>query len=240
MKARWLSAALLCLAACGRYFPGPVTPRPEADQSGGVTVSDDGTVSHAIERLEISLCPVSDAELNRALPTESARGAASTNPYTYGNWTPAGDTWTPPRFAVFLLKVKNYAFPKVRVDPGSISLHSESGRVYRALSFLQFNEYYRAHALAWAGNAHARYRERVDLLRRTLYAGRMVFSGQEDEGYVVFPALPPDVTRFHIALAGVSLRFNYAGEPVESVDLTYRFEREVHKGFQPPAQITVR
>ena len=240
MKARWLGAVLVCLAACGRYFPGPITPQPESDQSARMTVSDDGTVTHSLERLEISLCPLSDAELNRALAAQLARGAESTNPYTYGNWTPAGDTWTPPRFTVFLLKVKNYAFPKVRVSPTSISLHSESQRAYQALTLLEFSEYYRAQALAWAGNAHGRYRERMDLLRRTLYAEKMVFSGQEDEGYVVFPPLPPDVTRFHIAIEDIGLRFNYADEPAETLDLTYRFQRQVHKGFRPPAELTAR
>ena len=82
MKVRWFGAVVVCLAACGRYFPAPTTPQPESDQSARMTVSDDGTVSYSLERLEISLCPLSDAELNRALPAQSARGAESTDLYT--------------------------------------------------------------------------------------------------------------------------------------------------------------
>ena len=200
-------------------------------------VRDDGTVAYVYERLEISLRPLTDAELNRTFAPESSKGAESTNPYTYGNWTPLGDSWTPPRFTVFLLRAKNYAYPKIRVNPQKVTLLSENRRQYQPLDQLRLNEYYRAHALAWAGNAHSRYREQDELLRRTLYKQRMVFSGQEDEGYVVFPPLPPDVTRFSITLEDVALRFNYADEPVESIQLTYRFERDVYRGYEPPVEL---
>ena len=97
------------------------------------------------------------------------------------------------------------------------------------------SEYYRAQALAWAGNYHARYREREELLRRTLYESKMVFSGQEDDGFVAFPPMPPDVERITLRLADVALRFNYTDAPVETVTLEYAFEREVTRGYEPPA-----
>ena len=236
MKARWIGLGLaLLIGGCGRYFPGPIVPK--ATQSEWMTVHDDGTVSHAYERLEISLRPLSDDELNRAFPQQSTRGAESTNPYTYGDWSPLGDAWTPPRFTVFLLKIKNYAYPKVKIDPQHIELRSDNGRLYRPLSLLELSEYYRAHALAWAGNFHGRYREQSELLRRTMYDEKMIFSGQEDEGYVIFPVLAPDVTRMAVALGDVAVRFDYADEPVERFELTYQFEREVHRGYQPPAAL---
>lgn len=201
-------------------------------------VEDDGTVAYRYERLDIELRPLTDAELNRAFESHSRSGARSTNPYTYGDWTPLGEDWTPSRFSVFLLEVKNYAFPKVHVDPQKLILRSESERTYEPLSFMQLDEYYRAHALAWSGNAYQLYSERRDLLRRTLYSGDMVFSGQEDEGYVVFPPLPPDVTEFTVTIRDIAVRFNYADEPTETLELGYRFSRDVVRGYQPPAQFS--
>ena len=69
-----------------------------------------------------------------------------------------------------------------------------------------------------------------------MFKGEALFSGQEDESYIVFPALDPDVESFVVNLSDVAVRFNYLGEPVETIDLTFRFEREVHKGYHPPAE----
>lgn len=237
MRCLWLcaGAVVLLAAGCGRYFAGPIQPLSEAQQEEHMVVHDDGTVAYSFDRLEIRLRPLTDAELNRSFPGSSVAGARSTNPYTFGNWTPPGEQWTPPRFTVFVLQVKNYAFPKVHVDPSEIVLRSTSRRTYNALTFMELDEYYRAHAQAWAGNAYGRYGERRDLLRRTLYGGDMVFSGQEDEGYVLFPPLPPDVTQLTVTVSDIALRFNYAGEPTEKLDLSYRFGRSVQRGFRPPA-----
>ena len=229
---------LLAVAGCGRYFPDAFRPLPEEEQGPRMEVRDDGTVAYVYERLEISLRPLTDAELNRTFPAHSNKGAESTNPYTYGNWTVMGEDWTPQRFTVFLLRVKNYAYPKVRIDPRGIILTSQSRRRYEALDLLQMSEYYRAQALAWAGNYHARYREQEELLRRTLYKARMVFSGQEDEGYVAFPPMPPDVEEITLTVEDVAIRFNYADEPVEALTLEYTFEREVTRGYELPAAET--
>lgn len=230
-------AALVFLAlGCARYFPGAVQPLPEARQPSGTTVQDDGTVSQARERLQISLRPRSDAELNRVFAANSIGGARATNPYTFGDWKPPGERVTPQRFTVFLLQVKNYQYPKVRIDPGLAVLRSGSGRVYRSLSFLELSEYYRSHALAWAGGEYARYGERRDLIRRTLFRGEMIFSGQDHEGFLVFPVLPPDVTDFTVTLADVALRFNYADEPIQTETLTFAFTRQVSRGYREPAE----
>jgi hypothetical protein len=237
MRRLWLFALGfgLLVSGCGRYFAGPIRPLPEAQQQASIIVEDDGTAAYKHQRLEISLRPLTDAELNRAFPAHSNLGARSTNPYTFGDWTTQGENWTPPRFTVFLLQVKNYAFPKVHVDPAGVVLRSASGRTLPALSFMELDAYYRAHAQAWAGNAHRRYSERRDLLRRTMYSGDMIFSGQEDEGYVLFPPLPADVTEFGITISDIALRFNYAGEPLETRAVSYRFERDVRHGYRLPA-----
>lgn len=225
---------LLFSVGCGRYFSGPIRPMPEDQQRLHMIVKDDGTVTYVYERLEIGLRPMSDEELNRALAPYSQASARSTNPYTYGNWKPMGEDWTPQRFTVFLLKVKNYSYPKIRVNPYEAELRSESGRVYQPLTLLHLSEYYRSYALGWAGDLYERFGETKDILNRTLYKGDMVFSGQENEGYIVFPKLDPDVTRFQVVLEDITLRFDYKNEPVETLQLTFQFQRSVYRGYHPP------
>jgi hypothetical protein len=235
---RWHAMLLgLFMTGCGRYFAGPTHPLPEAQQAPRMAVYDDGTVAYEYERLEIRLRPLSDRELNRAFASQSSAGAESTNPYTYGNWTPLGEKWAPQRFTVFYLQVKNYAYPKVQIDPRRVTLRSTSGRSYQTVTFLELAEYYRAHALAWSGNAYGRYGEQRDTLQRTLFGGDLLFSGQEQGGYLVFPLLAPDVKEFSVTLEHIALRFNYADEPTETLQLTYRFAREVIRGYQPPPQL---
>ena len=232
-RALYLMLVLSLCAGCGRYFPGPIHPVPEGQQPHMI-VKDDGTIIYAYERLEISLRPMSDEELNRSLALYSQNGAESTNPYTYGNWKPMGEDWTPQRFTVFLVKVKNYRYPKVQVDPYEAELTSESGRAYRSLTLLQLSEYYRSYAVSWAGNPYERFEESKDLLKQTLYRGDVIFSGQEDEGYIMFPRLDRDVTRFQVVLRDIALRFDYRNEPTDTLQLTFQFQRDVHKGYHPP------
>ena len=63
-----------------------------------------------------------------------------------------------------------------------------------------------------------------------------IFSGQETQGFVLFPALHDDVTEITVTIEDVVLRFNYADQPVETVDLAFRYDREVFRGYQPPPQ----
>ncbi|HID10997.1 MAG TPA: hypothetical protein EYP17_06815 [Candidatus Latescibacteria bacterium] len=237
MRTFWLWVAVFLGIGCGRYFAGAIRPMSEAQQGPHMTVQDDGTVSYSLNRLEISLRPVSDEELNRQFPSQSRAGVSSTNPYTYGNWRPMGDDWTPHRFTVFLLKVKNYVYPKMLVDPSKAVLVADNGRVYRSLGMAELSGYYRAYVLGQAGNFYARFEERKDILKRTLYRGDIIFSGQEQEGYLVFPPLHPDVDRFQVTLKGVVLRFDYKDEPLETTELTFRFQREVYKGYHPPPSL---
>jgi len=223
---------ILLLCGCGRYFAGSLYPT--AEQTAGMRVSDDGTVTYTRGRLTVSLRPMTDEQLNRQFPALSAAGARSTNPYTYGNWAPMGERWTPSRFTVLWLKVSNYEYPKVQLDPTRITIITTNRRRYRALRLDELSEYYRAYALGLAGNAWGRFQERVDVLRRTMYAGAAVFSGQEAEGFVVFPPLDDDVVQLTVTVPDVALRFNYLDEPVETADLQYVFAREVVRGMQPP------
>lgn len=200
-------------------------------------VNDDGSVTYTLDRLAITLQPMTDAQLNRQFAGVSDLGGESTNPYTFGNWKRAGDQWTPPRFTVFLLTVSNYQYPKVLVDPLKASITTANNRRYEAFSFAQLEEYYRAYWLGRTGQGRDRFEDRTDLLRRTLYSNAMVFSGQEASGYLAFPALHDDVEKIQVHVEDIALRFNYAGQPVESVDITVSFEREVFRGYQPPPEL---
>ena len=65
---------LLVLVGCGRYFPGPIEPAPENRQEVYASVEDDGTIIAVFNRLEVSLRPMTDEELNRQFADYSAAG----------------------------------------------------------------------------------------------------------------------------------------------------------------------
>ncbi len=225
---------IILIAGCGyHYFATDLSPETETHQERGMVIRDDGSVAYVHKRLEISLRPLTDAELNRKFPEASAQGINSTNPYTYGNWKDPVTRQTPQRFTVFLLKVKNYTYPKVQIDPAKISIISQNGREYHSLSLLDLEEYYYPYVIGYAGVAYNRFEARKDILRATLYSGDILFSGQESEGYVVFPRLHPDVKEIGVVINDVVLRFNVSGEPVETTDLVFRFRRDVYKARQP-------
>ena len=73
---RALCSCLLILiaSACGRYFPGPLQPRPSSEQGEHMVVHDDGSVAYVFERLDIAIRPMTDAELNRSFATRSSAG----------------------------------------------------------------------------------------------------------------------------------------------------------------------
>jgi len=139
---------------------------------------------------------------------------------------------------VFWLKVKNYAYPKMQVDPYRALLTSTNRRRYRALRFSELSDYYQAFALGQAGNAWDRFEERRDVLKSTLYAGDILFSGQETEGYIVFPELDYDVKEISVRLRDIALGLDYENSPLETMELTFHFHREVYQGYDPPPLLT--
>ena len=240
IKSGFALVAVVALAGCGlkfgyRHFAGPVVPA--AIESADFVVGDDRSITFVKDRLEVTILPMSADALNRQFATDSVSPdgftlpnpyATATNPYTYGDWTPPGEDQAPTRFTVFLLKVKNYAYPKVRLDPATIELVSPNGRRYQALSMLALSEYYWPYAVAYGGNARKGFKARRDLLQRTLFPDDMIFSGQEKEGYIVFPQLDRDVENFTLRVLEMALRFDFRNEPVETVDIPYEFQREVY------------
>jgi len=197
-----------------------------------MSIADDGTVTFAQGRLEVRLKPMTDEELNRLYPNSSQAGPKSTNPYTFGNTVFWGTDQEKTRFTVFRLGVKNYEYPKIKIDPAKIVLKAANKREYWSLSFEQLDTYYRAYAIGYRGNEYARYQERRDLLRRTLYPNEEIFSGQEEDKFIVFPALHPDVSDIEVIVHDVVLRFDFRNEPVETTNIRYRFIRDIGKIYK--------
>ena len=223
-------ASLVSLQACG-YYHHATALRPVDDQGASMTVADDNSVTFIQDRLEVKLRPLTKEELNRQFASDSQSGPKSTNPYTFGDtkfWEGAEER---DRFTVFQLSVKNYAYPKVRIDPAKIVLRATNKREYWSLNLQQLDTYYRAYAIGYRGNEYARYQSRMDLLRRTMFKHEDVFSGQEIDGFVVFETPHPDVNSIEVTVQDCVLRFDYRNEPIETVDINYQFVRKIGKKF---------
>lgn len=223
-----LIMVVLTVSGCGYYLiPGRLWPLPESDQEARTRISDDGTVTFVRERLEIGVRPMTDEELNREFSGSSQTGFFSTNPYTYANWIDPGTGQPPKRFEVFKLKVNNYTYPKVKVDPMKALIIADNGHRYSPLSMLQLEEYYRPHVIGYNGNDYERCEKRKDILRRTLHRPEVLFSGQEEEGYIVFPKLHPAVKEITFILRDVGIRFDVSGEVTQSIEPKMLFRRDI-------------
>ncbi len=232
LAALYLLVLAGCLSQVGlRRFATFPEPMPQQDEA--MTVLDDGAIVYAKDRLEISLQVLDDGFLNRQFAANSRKGAESTNPYTYGDWKPWGQNWTPARFTVVLLKVKNYEYPKVFIDPSALVITTSNNRVYNALDGGQLEDYFSPYLRAYAGNQRQQFEATTDLLKRTVYPPDMVFSGQESTGYIIFPVLHRDVSDFTVSVPDMAVRFDYKGEPVETLDLGFKFQREIYYALHP-------
>lgn len=223
-----LSVAMI--SGCGYYhYATPL--RPADGQQSSMSIADDGSITFTQDRLEVRLRPMTDEELNRQFASHSASGPKSTNPYTYGDTEFWEGQQERTRFTVFRLSVKNYAYPKVKIDPSRIQLVASNNREYWSLGKQQMDTYYRAYAIGYRGNEYNRYQERMDLLNRTMFKNEEIFSGQEKEGFVIFPALHSDVRDIHVTVHDCVLRFDYRNEPVEAVNIIYGFERDIGRKY---------
>ena len=232
LTALYLLVLAGCLSQVGlRRFATFPEPVPQQDEA--MTVLDDGAIVYAKDRLEVSLQVLNDGFLNRQFAADSRKGAESTNPYTYGNWKPWGQNWTPARFTVVLLKVKNYEYPKVFIDPTTLVITTSNNRVYNALDSGLLEDHFSPYLRAYAGNQRQQFEATTDLLKRTVYPPDMVFSGQESTGYIIFPVLHRDVSDFTVSVPDMAVRFDYKGDPVETLDLAFKFQREIYHALHP-------
>ncbi|MDA0333906.1 MAG: hypothetical protein O2782_01950 [bacterium] len=226
------SLALCIVLAVGcSYFGyhhvvGPLQPTPT--QAEEMSVEEDGAITFTRGRLEIRLRPVTSDELNQQFSSASEAGNQSTNPYTFSNTT-FQDGLQHKRFTVFHLKVKNYAYPKVLVKPTMIEIVASNSRRYWSLDLSQLDNYFRAYAIGYRGNEYDRYQKNMETLQRTMYPAVPIFSGQEAEGYIVFPTLHTDVRVIDVVIHEAALRFDTRDEPMETIDLSYSFGRDVRR-----------
>ncbi len=219
------------LQGCGYYYHAGHL-EPVESQAASMDIADDGTVTFSQDRFEVRMKPMTDEELNRQFPSHSQAGPKSTNPYTFGDTKFWGAEQEKARFTVFRISVKNYAYPKVKIDPAKVVLKAKNGREYWSLSFEQMDTYYRAYAIGYRGNEYDRYQERRDLLRRTMFQNEEIFSGQEADGFIIFPALHPDVSKIELTVHDAVLRFDFRNEPIETINIPYSFSREIGKMYK--------
>ena len=226
----FLLVLIAFLGGCGYYYyAGDL--RPTEGQQEAMSVADDGTVTFSRDRFEVRLKPMTDEELNRQFASHSQMGPKSTNPYTFGDTKFWGDVQQKRRFTVFRLSVKNYAYPKVKIDPSKIVMKAANKREYWSLGFEQLDTYYRAYAIGYRGNEYDRYQERRDLMRRTMFENEEVFSGQEADGFVIFPVLHPDVSEIKVTVHDIITRFDFRNEPIETMNLDYSFARDIGREY---------
>ena len=234
-----LLVGLLFPGCSYRYYAEDLKPISEVEQGANKTVADDGTVSYRQARLEISVRPMTDEELNRQFSAYSSEGPNSRNPYTFGNSTYFRTGDTPQRFTVFRMYVSNYEYPKVYLDPKKVYITTSNGRKYYALRREQLSIYYRRYvgsgiggnAPGTPGNARSIWQERDGILGRTMFPDEEVFSAQTNEGYLVFKPLAPDVDELTVHIPDVVVRFDYKGDPIEAIDVEMHFEREVGRVY---------
>ena len=234
-------AAVALLLGCGHYLiPGRFQPLEAAQQQtdiqgSSMKILDDGTVTFVQNRLEVSVRPMTDEEINRQYPTQStdASGPADelpSNPFTYGNWIDPRTGKAPQRLSIFKITVKNYEYPKVKFDPLTVTVESTNGRRYYPWGSYDVEEYFRRFPIAFNGLGYLRYKERRDLYNRAKYPDDdFCFSGQEVEGYVVFSKIHGDVAEIVVEIPELGLRYNFRNEPVETIDLRFRFKRDIKK-----------
>ena len=75
------------------------------------------------------------------------------------------------------------------------------------------------------------WKERDGILRRSMFGDEQVFSAQENEGYLVFKPLAPDVEEMTVHIPDVVVRYDYKGDPVETVDVEMYFDREIGRVY---------
>ena len=234
-------AAAALLLGCGHYLvPGRFQPLEAAQQQtdiqgSSMQILDDGTVTFVQNRLEVSVRPMTDEEINRQFPAEStnASGPADelpSNPFTYGNWIDPRTGKSPQRLSIFKITVKNYEYPKVKFDPLAVTVESANGRHYYPWGSYDVEEYFRRFPIAFNGLGYLRFDARRDLYNRARYPDDdFCFSGQEVEGYVVFSKIHDDVANIVVEIPQLGLRYNFRNEPVETIDLRFRFKRDIKK-----------
>ena len=194
------AVAVSLLVGCALLFP----PRyeyisqlvPSSSPGRGYAAGDDGVLSWEDEGLRIDVEYMTDQELNRLFPLESAQGRHSSNPYTYGNFVDPAVGYVPNRFTVFRVTVRNQGHAKVELPPlGTLLTTDRTGEVLEPYGIragsarLNFESYYRTRR-GPSGNEYYRFNMRMGLVRTNNYLrDEKIFKGEEYGGFIVFEPL---------------------------------------------------
>ena len=228
--------------SCGSLIPPSVklesiiTP-VVTEVDGKYKMEDDGSISYNLEGLKISVKPMTDEKLNAMFPDNSFLKEASTNPYSYGNWVDPELGYTPNRFTVFLVKVFNYAQPKVNLDPARAVLTTDRGG--RLLPYARdqkdspgsernFESYYER-IKGSSGVERNRFEERLGIVRQTLFTDGQIFKGDKKDGFIVFDPLDETVKEMMLEINDFVLKYDSNNWPQEKINLSFSFKRELKK-----------
>lgn len=238
-----LCAVMAITAGCGlippeKEFFQSWEPDPALVQSDPehYRISEDGVaLTYDIEGLQISLRPMTDRELNVKYPEESNKeGRNSTNPYTHGIWVDPNLGYTPPRFMAFEVSVFNFPFAQIRVQPKDALLATDRGNRLETYDINEadnpqrsFERYYAERGGgkgASSGVSRIQFEERMGIVRSSLYRNNEpVFKNDRYQGFLVFDPIDNRVRQVTVTLSRVALKFDVFGDPVETVDIPFRF-----------------
>jgi hypothetical protein len=201
------------------------------------TLEEDGAISYNLDGLKISVKPMTDEKLNKMFPENSYQEEASTNPYTYGNWVDLDLGYTPNRFTVFLIKVFNYAQPKVNLDPltsvlttnrGATLLPYARGQKDNPGNERNFESYYEK-IKGSSGVERIRFEERLGLIRQTLFTEGQIFKGDKKDGFIVFDPLDESVKEVELKIIDFVFKYDSNNWPQEKINISFTFNRELNK-----------
>jgi len=227
------------LFQCASLIPPSIkmesTLTPIVDETKtNLKMEEDGSLAYIADGMKIVVKPMTDEKLNKMFPDISNRKEASTNPYTYGNWVDMELGYTPNRFTVFVVKVFNYALPKINLDPLKAELTSSRGDKLLPYarekkdspgSDLNFESYYTKIKGA-SGVERNRFEERMGMVRKTLYTEGQVFKGDKRDGFVVFEPLDPSIKDVTLTLKEFVLQYDANNWPQKTINIVFPFKRE--------------
>lgn len=205
-------------------------PSKSIDKDAGALVYDLGGSSILVRYIK-------EPELNALFPEESKNGEYSTNPYTYGNWIDPNLGYTPNRFTVFNITIINRTFPKMRLDPTTVVLITDTGEVFHSFTVnvasakfgKSFEDYYRQ-LLGQSGNEYYRYEMRLGMVRGKCYGlEEAVFRGDSYNGLLTFDPLPPNIKKVTLVLNDVVFRFDAFNRPSDTKTVSINLDRKIDK-----------
>ena len=244
VKSVILLLPVLILAGCFIFPPDIIyssylVPNIEMFNTGdsNYSIGEDGiTVSYDIEGSRVDVTNLTNDELNELFPDDSVKGKLSTNPYTYGNWVDPNLGFTPSRFTVFRIRVYNYGFGKMLLEPYSLRLYTPRGEILFPYSVSiaaeveygkSFESYYKS-IRGQSGNEFYRFNQRIGLVRGKAYGlEEMIFKGEQYEGLIAFETLHDDVNKVKLVINDLVLRFDAYDRPADMTTIEFYFDRKV-------------